>query len=42
MALLILILLGLAVGGYAYQSGKRYGSRAGYVAGRRNQRLPRH
>lgn len=41
MTFLFFVLVSLAIGGYAYQSGKRTGTRAGYIAGRRYQRLPR-
>lgn len=41
MTFLFFVLVSLAIGSYAYQSGKRTGARAGYIAGRRYQRLPR-
>ena len=41
MELLLILLIGLAVGSYAYRTGKQTGSRQGYIAGRRRQRLPR-
>ena len=34
MEVFVIVLVGLAIGGYAYRSGKRDGSRSGFFAGR--------